>query len=306
MWKQINKEQIKDYPVGTKVRIDGKQETEISKHYGEGDYGFNVTDSFPDCMYYHNTFANSYWSFYSVEIWVESEELTPCEERGYKVGDRFVDRGSISFTDGSIVELYRDDETISPLFKLIRGDTSYCKAGGELGAYTNLRFVKKIEEDKEEQVETFELKPGVYFEISDMTQEHLDAIIEIAEDQGFNAYSTMKAKKLIREKGDFIVFDMDNDFGYITDFIDEEDDFVEWVDEYDIVATKVTYKEILGISDEPKPIWEVEGEGEGTTLNHDDLLRTIDVLSSAGERVGSGDIQKIVEDLCAKAARKFN
>lgn len=48
MWKQITKEQIKDYPVGTKVRING-QETCIEKHEGGCSCGFHTADA----VYYY-------------------------------------------------------------------------------------------------------------------------------------------------------------------------------------------------------------------------------------------------------------
>lgn len=42
---------------------------------------------------------------------------------------------SDTFSDGSVVELYEDDESDSPLFKLISGDTDFDCCDGELGAY---------------------------------------------------------------------------------------------------------------------------------------------------------------------------
>ena len=47
-----------------------------------------------------------------------SKKMTPCEKLGYKVGDKFVvltdDDG---FEIGSIVELWRDDDSICPIFR---------------------------------------------------------------------------------------------------------------------------------------------------------------------------------------------
>lgn len=76
--------------------------------------------------------------------------MTPCEELGYKVGDRFeilhpndVD-SSIGFKVGSLVELYHDDGSKTPKFKLIKGQCQYLNAGGAHGGYWGLSRVKKI------------------------------------------------------------------------------------------------------------------------------------------------------------------
>jgi len=61
--------------------------------------------------------------------------MTPCEKLGYKVGQRFIAKGAPQFADGSIVELYRDDGTDLPCWKLIEGKCSFLNAGGYAGAY---------------------------------------------------------------------------------------------------------------------------------------------------------------------------
>lgn len=79
MWKQITKDQIKDYPVGTKVRIDG-QETCIRAH--GLDVGFYTTD----LVYYSDileedsyVFSHKDWDRgFTVEVW-EEEPLTSLE-----------------------------------------------------------------------------------------------------------------------------------------------------------------------------------------------------------------------------------
>lgn len=83
MWKQITKEQIKDYPVGTKVRIGGRQETSIKSHYSEGDFAFNTEDALffwdVDIVPFPRVFgAIQGWSNYKVEVW-EEEPLTSLE-----------------------------------------------------------------------------------------------------------------------------------------------------------------------------------------------------------------------------------
>lgn len=75
--------------------------------------------------------------------------MTPCEKLGYKVGDRFevVDiDGMDGFTKGSIIDLYRDDNSDEPLFKLVSGHTKYMHADGKPGAYIKLERIKPTKE----------------------------------------------------------------------------------------------------------------------------------------------------------------
>ena len=75
--------------------------------------------------------------------------MTPCEEKGYEFGDRFRVINGSTFSVGSIVELFRDEGSVSPLFRLLKG---YCVgelADGEPGAFCHLRFVEKIEQEAE-------------------------------------------------------------------------------------------------------------------------------------------------------------
>lgn len=71
--------------------------------------------------------------------------VTPCEHLGIKVGDRFLFKGvTNTFAADSIVELYHDEGTLLPLFKLIKGACLYNKAGGHAGAYTNIRNLQPL------------------------------------------------------------------------------------------------------------------------------------------------------------------
>ena len=75
-----------------------------------------------------------------------NKPLTPCEQLGYKEGDKFIFiEGCSTFDKGTIVELFKDDGTKSPLFK---GKTTknWCIAAGEEGAYAGLNFVKPFKE----------------------------------------------------------------------------------------------------------------------------------------------------------------
>lgn len=71
--------------------------------------------------------------------------MTPCEEKGYHVGDKFIVVDSIAFVIGSVVELEDDDESDFPLFKLISGECRWKNsADHQPGAYTHLDDVKKL------------------------------------------------------------------------------------------------------------------------------------------------------------------
>lgn len=73
--------------------------------------------------------------------------MTPCENRGWKVGDRFRVTAGRSFDVGSVVELERDDGTELPKFKLISGGCNYANAKDKNpGAFThigNVEFISK-------------------------------------------------------------------------------------------------------------------------------------------------------------------
>jgi hypothetical protein len=82
MWKKITKDQIKDYPAGTKVRING-QETCIEKHEGGCSCGFHTADA----VYHAGVWDSKYFMFshrdwgrgYTVEVW-EEDPLTSLED----------------------------------------------------------------------------------------------------------------------------------------------------------------------------------------------------------------------------------
>ena len=79
--------------------------------------------------------------------------MTPCEELGYKVGDRFeVTVGDErAFSVSSVVELYEDRGDDCPLFKLIEGRCNFKNLpNNEAGAYLPLWRVKKL--PKEPQI----------------------------------------------------------------------------------------------------------------------------------------------------------
>ena len=63
----------------------------------------------------------------------------------YKVGDVFeVVEDTKAFSKGSIVELFLDDETEMPLFKLLNGYTNYDKCNGSAGAYAWWGWMKPL------------------------------------------------------------------------------------------------------------------------------------------------------------------
>jgi hypothetical protein len=74
---------------------------------------------------------------------------TPCTDQGYTVGDVFIIENNYggsgdAFGQGSIVELYEDDGTTCPKFKLLKGTCRWNNADGESGAFTSMRNVRKI------------------------------------------------------------------------------------------------------------------------------------------------------------------
>ncbi len=65
-----------------------------------------------------------------------------CFDLGYKVGDKFlVLSGASTFEENSVVELYHDDKSSSPLFRLVSGKTSFRCCNGDYGAYVDLEYV---------------------------------------------------------------------------------------------------------------------------------------------------------------------
>ena len=79
--------------------------------------------------------------------------LTPCEQLGYKVGDKFiVTEYCHTFKNGTIIELFKDDGTSIPLFKgKTREGNSICN--GEDGAFANLSQVTPYKESNTVQKE---------------------------------------------------------------------------------------------------------------------------------------------------------
>lgn len=116
---------------------------------------------------------------------------TPCEVLEYKIGDRFEVIESSTFSKSSIVELFRDDGSNSPLFKLISGDCSHNCCDGEVGAYTKLDRLKKIEETTQEEPVTLRSKltadtPVLITEGA--SSEEYSQIYKILSEAGFNEY----------------------------------------------------------------------------------------------------------------------
>lgn len=74
MWKKINREEIHNYSVGDKVRIDGVEDV-ITYLYGGSDKGFRTKSSEWDkdiCPC--NVFSTLLWDQYQVEVWEEQSE----------------------------------------------------------------------------------------------------------------------------------------------------------------------------------------------------------------------------------------
>ena len=72
---------------------------------------------------------------------------TPCQELGYKAGDKFVALKGSLFPEGTIVTLHRDDGTSVPLFAGEGSAYNNCidAEGNELpGAYEDLDCVQPV------------------------------------------------------------------------------------------------------------------------------------------------------------------
>ena len=82
-----------------------------------------------------------------------NKHLTPCEQLGYKVGDKFIVlKTTDGFTNGQTVHLYKDDGTSMPLFEGANTRFALCGEDGS-GAFLFLDFVKPFKESntKEEK-----------------------------------------------------------------------------------------------------------------------------------------------------------
>ena len=72
--------------------------------------------------------------------------MTPAEAVGWKVGDRGVVRyvepdPDAAFSEGAIVELYQDDNSTCPKFKLVDGECYYHHCGEVAGTFEDLENV---------------------------------------------------------------------------------------------------------------------------------------------------------------------
>lgn len=107
--------------------------------------------------------------------------MTPCEKLGYKVGDRFeIISSDVSILrKGSIVSLWEDDGTTSPVFRDSEGETWYCTIPGsevDVGVtvspiITPLKSGDEITQDGKkyrvtlEEIPQYEFKPGMICQV---------------------------------------------------------------------------------------------------------------------------------------------
>jgi len=145
----------------------------------------------------------------------ESEELTPCEEKGYKVGDLFEvqesEYGSKYHTKGMVVELIRDDNSDSPKFRYVSGNTSEFMNKTDDCAFISLDILKKIGEVIrvikliEEPEVINKLKPLAYtaeqilqafnhLEWMDESLEKLLLALDVVSDPEYQKYLELKSK----------------------------------------------------------------------------------------------------------------
>ena len=75
----------------------------------------------------------------------EAPALTPCEKRGWAVGDLFRVVKEGLFSPESVVSLFEDDGSVAPLFRLVSGYCSVSVAcGSGAGAYAGINSVVRI------------------------------------------------------------------------------------------------------------------------------------------------------------------
>lgn len=215
----------------------------------------------------------------------------------YKVGDYFVVNGATTFSDGSVVQLYKDDGTENPLFKLISGNTGFKCCDGEPGAYVNLEFVTKIDwSNKEEYMSNFKLKKGMYFSVEGMTQEDFNKIIELADQQGINLWGGPDEVSDFCDAITHFIIDSEADLITNMNFAGSIESCIDVLVDHGLSPEEISYRDILG-----------EETTQINTESHADdyipLLTTIDCLSKADQRMGgSSKIRDILERLCGEAA----
>lgn len=87
----------------------------------------------------------------------KEKPMTPAQELGYKVGDKFTMNRNCTFRKGAIITLFRDDGSTSPLFSSSREDTDFNCANGSPGAYTSLCFISPLVEPAKPQAPQFKV-----------------------------------------------------------------------------------------------------------------------------------------------------
>lgn len=97
MWKQIGlPSDIKNYPVGTRVKVNGLEST-IKAQAVEGDVGFYTNDSIcPDTYGIHRlkVFGSDAWGEgYIVEVWDEPKKESLLQKDGFIRGYKFKVKG---------------------------------------------------------------------------------------------------------------------------------------------------------------------------------------------------------------------
>jgi len=91
--------------------------------------------------------------------------MTPCEKKGYEVGDWFTVLDTEFFFKDSIVELIDDDNSPAPYFQLIKGgETGLKSVFDKHGSNVFVTMIVKVAPIYKEQkkVETIELMGKTY------------------------------------------------------------------------------------------------------------------------------------------------
>lgn len=108
------------------------------------------------------------------------------KDPSWSIGDLGIAKSSQTFSDGSIVQLFRDDGSTTPLWALVKGETHYTCADRQPGAYAGLLHVERIVPQFEQEKAAEEYSPGDYVRTDQLTKEQLTEFAEAIIGKGAN------------------------------------------------------------------------------------------------------------------------
>lgn len=217
---------------------------------------------------------------------------TPCELKGYKVGDRFevVNDPIGIFTNGSIIELYRDDRSPSPLFKLIKGSCMYNLCAGHDGAYLNLDKVKKIEDTTQTITK---MERGMFFDTKYMSGDQIREFCEEAERQGFSYYYSGGIDVILNSKNRYIFLDEDKDI--LREHDEPEKMFQSRLVNGDMTVREVDWKLFVKTEVDNEEPFKLQVGDFIDLRGHTVTLDLIQKIADAAQKQGHGLIEGVSE-----------